>query len=195
VADLGGALPGWFPSLALTSLSTAMGLGLFLVLVLGPWRRRDPSGDEDTNLLATAMGPQANDAIPAHLPPDTPLDEVHIPRWRRPSVQAARQASSRDVPPVHLALAFPTPPGTDKRRARIAYRLVRVSSEPDELRGKEVARLDRGDEVEVMREEAGYLYVCTPSGAMGWIHRTTVERTASDPGADAPTATDGPSEG
>jgi len=194
-ADLGGALPGWFPSLALTSLSTAMGLGLFLFLVLGPWRRREPSGHEDTGLLATAVGsPQPNDAITAQPPPDTPLDEAHIPRWRRPSVQAARKASSIDVSPVQHPLAFPTPPKPHIGRARIGYRMVRVSSEPDELRGEEIARVDRGDEVEVMREEAGYLFVCTPGGAMGWIHRTTVERNGSDPDADAPTATDEPGE-
>ena len=120
---------------------------------------------------------------------------MHIPRWRRPSVQAARHSSSRDAPPVNRSLAFPTAPGPGIVRARIAYRLVRVSSEPDEMRGEEIARIDRGDEVEVMKEEAWYLYVCTPSGAMGWIHRTTVERHWGEPDSGAPAATDEPPEG
>src|SRR3972149_1831087 len=194
-ADLGGALPGGFPSLALTSVSTAMGLGLFLFLVLGPWRRREPSGHEDTGLLATAVGsPQTNDAITAQPPPDTPLDEAHIPRWRRPSVQAARKASSIDVSPVQHPLAFPTPPKPHIGRARIGYRMVRVSSEPDELRGEEIARVARGDEGEVMREEAGYLFVCTPAGASWATRRSAATTPASARGVAGKTPPDDPDE-
>jgi hypothetical protein len=61
------------------------------------------------------------------------------------------------------------------QRRRVGYRLVRMSTEPDELLGAEVGRLDRGDEVEVLREESSYVLVLTPDDTIGWVHRTTLD--------------------
>jgi SH3-like domain-containing protein len=48
-----------------------------------------------------------------------------------------------------------------------------MSTRPDEL-SQEVARLQRGDELEVLGSQEGYLNVRTPVGEAGWIRRGTV---------------------
>jgi len=67
------------------------------------------------------------------------------------------------------ALEFDAPPKRDAVRRRITYRLVRMSDGPDDLRSKEIMRLDRGDEIEILGQEGNYLQVRTPTGAIGWI--------------------------
>jgi SH3-like domain-containing protein len=59
-------------------------------------------------------------------------------------------------------------------RATIRSRLVRLSSEADDVSSLELARLDRGDEVEIVDSFEGYLYVRRPDGATGWIRRATI---------------------
>jgi SH3-like domain-containing protein len=56
----------------------------------------------------------------------------------------------------------------------VSYRWVRLSDGPDEATSAEVGRLDRGDEVEVIGEDAGALRVRTASGSEGWIPRFTI---------------------
>jgi hypothetical protein len=108
-----------------------------------------------------------------------------MPRWRRPSVQSARKASSRGVELPHVPVAFKDG-ATDVERRRIRYRLVRVSSIPDEIMGEEVARLDRGDEVELIRSAGAYWLVRTPFGEEGWVHQMTLETGDAEPSDDAP---------
>jgi hypothetical protein len=59
-------------------------------------------------------------------------------------------------------------------RRTIAYRFVRLSDGPDDLRSREVGRLDRGDEVEVIGEFEGMLQVKTATGLMGWVPRVVI---------------------
>jgi SH3-like domain-containing protein len=59
-------------------------------------------------------------------------------------------------------------------RRTIGYRLVRVSDAPDDIRSKEVGRVDRGDEVEVIAEHESFLRVRTPDGLEGWIPRVVI---------------------
>jgi hypothetical protein len=107
--------------------------------------------------------------------PDVQPDEVGIPRWRRPSLQAARL---RDVRPAYEPVVAPirfredAPSAEDRRIVR--YRLVRMSSIPDEIMGDEVGRLDRGDEVDVVRTAGEYVLARTPLGVEGWVHRMTL---------------------
>jgi hypothetical protein len=56
----------------------------------------------------------------------------------------------------------------------IGYRLVKLSDGADDLRSREIGRLDRGDEVEVIGEEGGSLKVRTPSGLEGWVPRVAI---------------------
>lgn len=107
-------------------------------------------------------------------PPDVEPDEIGVPRWRRASVRAVRASSSRGPIPEHVAALFTAPPADNAVRRRIGYRVVRVSSTPDELLGEEIAQLDRGDEVEIMRAQGAYRLVRLPNGAQGWIHKMTL---------------------
>jgi hypothetical protein len=123
-------------------------------------------------------------AIAASVTPDTPYAEMDMPRWRRPSLQAARKSSSRDIP-EHVPMVFATPAEETEERARVTYRLVRVYDQPDEVRGTEVAWLDRGDEVDVVARQGSYTFVRTPSGAQGWVHKTTLRRISETETLDA----------
>jgi SH3-like domain-containing protein len=59
-------------------------------------------------------------------------------------------------------------------RRTIGYRLVRMTEGPDDIRSREVGRLDRGDEVDVIGEHEGFLKVRTPSGLEGWVPRVVI---------------------
>jgi hypothetical protein len=73
-------------------------------------------------------------------------------------------------PPLH----FDLPPTPGAVRRQITYRLVRLSDGPDDLRSKELMRLDRGDEIEILGQEGSYLQVRTPTGATGWIPNLSI---------------------
>ncbi len=182
--DLPGSGGGRSPItlLLLSGLVTLGGIGLFMALMAGT-RRREALPVAETALPAAQLAVPAPAgsswaetrglavAAPAA---DVPPEEALIPRWRRPSLRAARQLSERDVPIEHMPLLFRSAPDADADRRQVVYRLVRMGTEPDEFAGEEVGRLDRGDEVEVLREEAGYCLVRTPLDAVGWVHRTTL---------------------
>jgi hypothetical protein len=65
------------------------------------------------------------------------------------------------------------PRAGDERRT-IGYRLVRLSDGPDDIRIAEIGRLDRGDEVQVIGENDGFLQVRTPAGLEGWVPRVVI---------------------
>jgi len=183
-----GQLPSAFPgsggdpgpaAIILATLLTGLtGIGLFLLLVTKPWRRRQlaPAGGSFEGDLSVASVDAGPSAAAWALPPDTPLEEATIPRWRRPSLQSARQAPSRGIEPTYIPTRFAAPPADGVERRRISYRLVRLASIPDEMMGDEVARLDRGDEVELIRAAGAYWLVRTPAGFEGWVHEMTLNR-------------------
>jgi hypothetical protein len=107
-------------------------------------------------------------------PGDDPYSEAHLPRWRRPTLQAARGHSGRGPlePAWQLAFSEPTATGTERRRVR--YRLARLSDAPDEVRSTDIGQLEANDEVEVLERYAGFILVRTPLGTEGWVHRTTL---------------------
>ncbi|HET7471770.1 MAG TPA: SH3 domain-containing protein [Candidatus Limnocylindrales bacterium] len=84
--------------------------------------------------------------------------------------------------PTRPALTFSAPPAKGVVRQTVAYRHVRVSAGPDDLRSAEIARLERDDEVEVIGSEGSYLQVRLPDGAIGWVPRM-VFLGASTPGS------------
>lgn len=180
-------------NLFLSAVITLGGIALFWALFALARRRQaavpvaETASSEPSASVSFAA---TRGLVPVAPPPDTPPEEALIPRWRRPSLRAARQLSERDVPMEHIPILFRTPaaPGADRRQ--VAYRLVRMGTEPDELTGEEVGRLDRGDEVEVLREEAGYCLVRTPLDGVGWIHRTTLRRLDDEPSFELRLETD-----
>jgi SH3-like domain-containing protein len=56
----------------------------------------------------------------------------------------------------------------------MGYRRVRLSDAPDDVSSRELGRLDRGDEVELVDSYEGFLQVRTPDGTVGWIPRHTI---------------------
>jgi len=166
---------------------TIGGLGLlFAMLLLG---RRRRSGE---------LRPAYAEAPPASISSPTPVawaeaggyvlpTEVGVPRWRRQSLRESRGRSERDVPTARVELRFQTAPEPGVERRRVAYSLVSMRSEPDEILGEEIGWLDRGDEVDVLGTRGVHWLVRTPDGAVGWIHRTTLESTPVE-SPDEPTA-------
>jgi hypothetical protein len=129
----------------------------------------DPHFDQD-GLSAGGM-----DMSATFIPPE----EAALPRWRRPSLMAARKATP--VVTADEAVASRLTFGTSGSAAdpqhefrRLRYRMVRLSAGPDELRSAEIGRLDQGDEVELMESYGAYWKVRVPTGQIGWIHRMTL---------------------
>ncbi len=83
-----------------------------------------------------------------------------------------KQSKAKQSKAKLAALAKAPRKGTE--RFRIGYRGVRVGDGPDDLRSTELARLDRGDEVEILSSHEGFLQVRTPTGLTGWIPRHTI---------------------
>ena len=57
----------------------------------------------------------------------------------------------------------------------VAYRLVVVSDRPDDRDAVELGRVDRGDEVELLRRDKGFALVRALDGLEGWISACTLD--------------------
>jgi hypothetical protein len=111
-------------------------------------------------------------------------DDSHIPRWRRPSVAAARfetdnsnavrAASAAAVPPPRPRLAFTE--SIDKRAERmlVRYDNVPLLEQPDEAFGRILEELQSGDEVEIIERDSLWAHVRAPTGVAGWTPVMTV---------------------
>ena len=163
------------------SLTTALGVILFAYVVRRPIRDGESGGSALGAVIAGGpVVPGAGRDTEHHGRGDgldgLGLDpEAGMPRWLRPSIRAQRQSGGRGPGPVALEpVRFAGPPPAGVERRTIGYRLVRVSDGPDDIRTREVGRLDRGDEVEVIGESDGFLQVRTPSGLEGWVPRVVI---------------------
>lgn len=126
------------------------------------------------SVAAVVVG-HGGSGAPAPTDPAQVDPESLMPRWRRPSLLEARRADpGRPTTQSHGPLTFDgrAGPGTDRRVIR--YAVVTVVDRPDEVQGMRVTDLGAGDEVEVVGVVGAFLEVVAPSGAHGWIHRTTV---------------------
>ncbi len=171
----------------------------FAFLMFGRRRRdeRQPASDEELAaaaatgypISATLFGvtPLIPAAVTVGVDPGTGGTDVNLPRWRRPSLIAARKSDPvRDAhahanvtfgsaTAVVTAAAGPGVAGTATgERHRVRYRLVQLLDRPDELLGSPLDSLDEGDEVEVVERHGLYRRVVTPDGRQGWLHRMTL---------------------
>lgn len=174
------------PYLPITSWVASCLLGLLMFAFV--LRRRQAPDDTEFGfamagqLVTNLSGPV--DHVPLDVEPVDP--EATIPRWRRPSVQAARQ-SGRVSDIVSLPVQFTTPARHGEDRRVVGYRLVRVGDSPDEVRSVEIGRLDRDDEVEVLETTTHWARVRRPDGLEGWVLAQTVSSSLPDPsGLDQP---------
>ncbi|HTS15810.1 MAG TPA: SH3 domain-containing protein, partial [Candidatus Sulfotelmatobacter sp.] len=105
----------------------------------------------------------------------TSPDEATLPRWRRPSLKAARLASDRKpVETVPLAFGAAVAASVTNERRVIRYAVVPLVDAPDEIRSTEIGQLQQGDEVELLASEGRWMRVRTPVGSIGWVHKTTL---------------------
>ena len=113
-----------------------------------------------------------------------PVDlEAAMPRWRRPSLQAARKADPSRSAGISQPMTFASgvAPVVDGRERRvIRYAVVRLLDAPDELRSVEIGQLDQGDEVQLIERSGAYWLVLCPNGQQGWIHKMTLGEIVSD---------------
>ncbi|HEY2888544.1 MAG TPA: SH3 domain-containing protein [Candidatus Limnocylindrales bacterium] len=172
-------------------LPTAAVLGMSITLaglvgMLRLSRRPAATTDADAAVAAMRVGdpvaatptddPNASsDPVVAAMAPDQVVDpEALMPRWRRPSLLAARKADpSRLARVERIAQRFPA--GTDSTSRRvIRYAMVALLDRPDEVMGLQLADLASGDEVEVLEASGPFWQVVCPDGMTGWVHRTTL---------------------
>jgi hypothetical protein len=173
-----------------------VGSGFDLALVLFVWvmsasagsvlfalalRRRADRSDSATLAFAATMAGRGLPLTPDEIAqgkteaPIPTLDpEAMIPRWRRPSLQAARQSSYAEAGAGRPPLRFEAGVVVGALRV-VSYRLVFVSDRPTENDAVEVGRLDRGDHVDLLRLENGYALVKAPDGVRGWVEASTLE--------------------
>jgi hypothetical protein len=160
--------------------------GLMLLMFVAGRRRRESEPDLEVAGLAGAVaGPEPTlsdaptqavaTARPTVVPYIDPA-EADMPRWRRPSVKAARVGTPAAAAAAarRPARAFSAPPADDVERFVVRYDAVSLLTEPDEVFGRHVVELDAGDEVETVGQHAMWLQIRTPSGAVGWLPRMTV---------------------
>ena len=84
-----------------------------------------------------------------------------------------RSAATAASTTARAPSAFARPAAKGVERVFVSYQGVRMAAMPDEFQPM-LARLERGDEVEIIGSHEGYLNVRTPIGLTGWIPRVTV---------------------
>ncbi len=162
-----------------TTTATTMA---FAFAIFGKKRRDEEAPAPDEVLQAQAarghsavLGGAVVGAMAAAVPP--PVDiEAGMPRWRRPSVQAARKSDpTRYVESGRMSFDHGSVDAVDGHETRvIRYRVVRLLDAPDELRGVDIGQLDQGDEVQLLERSGAYWLVLCPDGRQGWLHKMTL---------------------
>lgn len=178
-------------------LPTAAVLGMGITLaglvgMLGLSRRPAKMADTDVAVAAMRVGDPvpvepatdpdaASDPVVAAMAPGQAVDpESLMPRWRRPSLIAARKADPLRLARVERpSLRFPV--GTDSTSRRVVrYAMVALLDRPDEVMGLQLEDLMAGDEVEVLDASGPFWQVVCPDGMTGWVHRTTLGAVSTD---------------
>jgi hypothetical protein len=175
---------------------TAGGGGAALLMGFLLFGRRRRRGTEPAAEALPYVAAAAGSTLPADSglvpdPPDptaapgSPEAELAMPRWRRPSLMAARKADpSRDGPAAAPRLSFAhgmVEAVKGRERRSIRYTTVRLLDAPDELRAAEIGSLDQGDEVQLLEKSGTYWRVLCPDGREGWLHKTTLSDAPGTP--------------
>jgi hypothetical protein len=144
-------------ALAVAAVGTVVGLGIFMVLGI-PFLGFSPGGGLAFAALARRRSGRDRDAAQAAVA----AAAVALP--------VAEEVLDPAASTGHRApILFAAPPARGVDRCRVGSRLVPLRSEPGELVGVLVGRLDVGDEVDILRQEGSNCFVRTPSGAEGWV--------------------------
>jgi hypothetical protein len=162
----------------LLALTTVM-CGIFLLVGRRRHRQDDDTAGARSIGPSPAPAPVVVEPMIAIVDEDlTPVDEdAPLREVRKATRRATAAATAAAVATSVRTFAKPPPKGVE--RAKVGYRRVRISSEPDAVRSVELGRLDRGDEVEILESHEGFLRVRTPDEITGWILRHTVTGASS----------------
>ena len=160
-------------------LALAGGGGLLLFAARRRSRRRtDEAPGEGAPVTSPTAGPA--EVAPVVLAEMTPVDDELAPVDEDAPLKRSRKTVRKAPPVVAMGAAaaakrtFDKPPPRGVARAKVGYRQVRISSEPDAVRSVELGRLDRGDEIEILESHEGFLQIRTPDDITGWILRHTI---------------------
>jgi hypothetical protein len=127
---------------------------------------------------ADALRTEESTAIEAMAPPLSPTSvdpEANMPRWRRPSVIAARHHDpTRQAPVYRLPMRFLDDRTNHPDLRIIRYAVVRILDRPDEVMGIRLSDLEQGDEVLAVGAAGAFVEVICANGEHGWVHRTTL---------------------
>lgn len=170
------------------AMTTAIALGVVgagVVGLLGVARRPAAQKLSAADQIAAMMAPPAPAPQPRPsigtkqevMAPEavTPIDpEANMPRWRRPSLLAARHSDPTREAPVHRMPMLFGDVSAELDLRVVRYAMVPVLDRPDEVLGLQISDLASGDEVQVVNTSGAYIEVLCPNGDQGWVHRTTL---------------------
>ncbi|HEV2006168.1 MAG TPA: hypothetical protein VGQ85_06085 [Candidatus Limnocylindrales bacterium] len=102
--------------------------------------------------------------------------EALMPRWRRPSLLAARhgEPGRREVAERSAMRFSPDVAPTTAELRIVRYAVVPLLDRPDEVLGLHLIDLIAGDEVQVIETSSAYWEVVCADGERGFVHRTTL---------------------
>lgn len=170
-------------------IATSGSAALFAAFMFFGKRRRDGDPPAPDETLAAAAASPVNPLASAPLVPVPQIlpEEAGMPRWRRPSLQAARKADPNRSATTEVRLTFDhglVGPVDGHERRLVRYRLVCLLDAPDEVRSQEIGLLDQGDEVQLLERSGAYWRVLCPDGSQGWLHRMTLGDRVDSPSGD-----------
>ena len=127
--------------------------------------------------LPAASTPDLEAMAPAAAAAAATLDpEALMPRWRRPSLLAARHGDPgrREVAERPVMRFSPDVAPTTAELRIVRYAVVPLLDRPDEVLGLHLIDLIAGDEVQVIETSSAYWEVVCADGERGFVHRTTL---------------------
>lgn len=173
--------------------AAAIGAAVLFVMVR---RRRAATGESGIDAPGLRSEP-----ISPLVPGSAPTGEEHIPRWRRPSVTAARFESHSTVairaaipttepPPARVPLVFAEPIDAGAELLFVRYDGVPLLDRPEDALGRPLSELNTGDEVAVVAGDDLWAHVTTPTRLAGWVARMALTPVALESSeAEPPPAT------
>jgi Bacterial SH3 domain len=161
------------PKYAIALVTAAFLVVLLLLIRVGRARRsggrkgRTTEGQVEKRDITIPLPPASLQAL---------ASEAHLPRWRRPSVVAARfgLAGLTAQRPNRLAFAGEPDAAESVERMIVRYDAVPLVDRPDDVHGRVLDELGAGDEIEIVERDTVWVRVRTPAGREGWVPTMTL---------------------